>query len=945
MTFVHLHNHTEFSMLDGAARLGRLFSSAAEQGMPALAMTDHGNLHGAYDFWRHGQDQGVKSIIGLEAYVAPSGRHERTAVRWAHGGEDDVSGAGKYLHMTLLAETNEGLHNLFKLSSRSYSEGLYGKPRIDLELLAEHSQGLIGTTGCPSGGVQTWLRIGEPEKALEYASGLRDILGEGNLFVELMDHGLELESRVRGGLLDVSRRLGLPLLATNDSHYVAPEDATAHDLLLCIGTRATLDDPDRFRINGSGYWLRSPAEMRQLFAELPEACDNTLAVAERCNVSFESRDLLPKYPVPDGWTEDMFFRTEVYRGLQRRYPRGIPRDRIERAEYELQVIGQMGFPSYFLVVADFISWAKRNAIRVGPGRGSAAGSLVSYALGITDLDPIEHRLMFERFLNPERVSMPDIDIDFDDRRRGEVIEYVARRWGADHVAQIATFGYIKAKAALKDSARALGYDYEMGDALTKAYPQPIMGKDASLSCVDDSAHERYADASKFRALLNGPDAGAERRVFDAAKGVEGLIRQPGVHAAGVVISAEPLIDHVPLWQNKDGSVITQFDYPTCEALGLLKMDFLGLRNLTIIDDCLKEVERNYVVQIDLLRLPLDDKSTYELLASGSTLGVFQLDSGPMRKLLQRMRPDKFGDISAVLALYRPGPMGVKAHYAYADRKNGREPSRPIHPGLEQALAPILDETYGVIVYQEQVIQAAQIVAGYSAGQADMLRRAMGKKKKEVLDKEFGPFSEGMRSHGYSEDAIRALWETLVPFADYAFNRAHAAAYGLISYWTAYLKAHYPAEYMAAVLTGEVGKAPDQDSTALYLTECRRMGIDVVAPSVNVSGASYTPSQGAILHGLGAVKGVGVAGEAIVHEREMNGPFTGLVDLLARVSTRIMNKRVVEALSEAGALDCLGPRVKVMETYERVTVTVSDLAKRAAYGQHTLFGNGLVLISS
>jgi DNA polymerase-3 subunit alpha len=912
-------------------------------GMPAIAMTDHGNLHGAYSFWKAGQESGVKPIIGLEAYVAPNGRQERTAVRWANGGEDDVSGAGKYLHMTLLASNNAGLHNLFKLSSRSYSEGMYGKPRIDLELLAEHAEGLIGTTGCPSGGVQTWLRIGEPSKALEYASGLSDILGPGNLFVELMDHGLELETKVRGGLLDVSRQLGLPLLATNDSHFVSWDDAKAHDLLLCIGTRSELDDPDRFRFNGSGYWLRSPEEMRGLFRDLPEACDNTLRVAERCEVSFESRDLLPKFPVPDGWTEDLYFRTEVYRGLQRRYPRGIPRDRIERAEYELKVIGQMGFPSYFLVVADFISWAKRNAIRVGPGRGSAAGSLVSYALGITDLDPIEHRLMFERFLNPERVSMPDIDIDFDDRRRGEVIEYVAKRWGHDHVAQIATFGYIKAKAALKDSARALGHDFGVGDALTKAFPAPIMGKDASLDCVTDPGHERYGDARQVRQMVS--DDGTYASILESARGVEGLIRQPGVHAAGVVISAEPLIDHVPLWQNKDGQVITQFDYPTCEALGLLKMDFLGLRNLTIIDDCLKEVERNHGVHVDLLRLPLDDQRTFGLLAGGATLGVFQLDSGPMRKLLQRMRPDQFGDIAAVLALYRPGPMGVKAHYAYADRKNGREAVSPIHQELESPLWPILGETYGVIVYQEQVIQAAQIVAGYSAGQADMLRRAMGKKKKEVLDKEFVPFSAGMRGNGFSEDAISALWETLVPFADYAFNRAHAAAYGLISYWTAYLKAHYPAEYMAAVLTGEVGKAPEQDSTALYLNECRRMCIDVQAPSVNVSQASYTPDNGRILHGLGAVKGVGVAGEAIVCERNVNGPYTSLVDLLARVGTRVMNKRVVEALSEAGALDTFGSRREVLETYERVTETVSDLGKRAAYGQHTLFGNGLVLIGS
>jgi DNA polymerase-3 subunit alpha len=931
-------------MLDGAARLGPLFQSAAEMGMPALAMTDHGNLHGAYAFWDAGRKAGVKPIIGLEAYVAPGSRQERTPVRWGDPSQrdDDVSGRGAYTHMTLLAENNVGMHNLFRLSSRSYAEGLYYKPRIDLDLLAEHSQGIIGTTGCPGGEVQTRLRLGQYDEALAAAGRLRDILGPGNLFVEIMDHGIEIERRVREDLLRLSRELSLPLLATNDSHFVKPEDAPAHDLLLCIGTQATIDQEGRFKFDGEGYWLRSPEEMRRLWAELPEACDNTLRVAERCDVSFESTDLLPRFPVAEGWTEDLWLRTEVYRGLQRRYPRGIPRDRVERAEYELSVIVSMGFTSYFLVVADFVMWAKANGIRVGPGRGSAAGSLVSYALSITDIDPLEHDLMFERFLNPERVSMPDVDIDFDDRRRGEVIEYVSRRWGTERVAQIATFGYIKAKAAIKDSARVLGFGYETGDAISKAYPAPIMGKDAPLACIFDPGHERYRDAGKVRSLYQSQvDV---RSVVDAALGVEGLVRQPGVHAAGVVISAEPLIDHVPLWTGKDGGTVTQFDYPTCEALGLLKMDFLGLSNLSIIDDCLKEVKRNHGRDIDLLRLPLDDSRTFGLLSSGGTLGVFQLDSGPMRKLLQRMRPDKFADIAAVLALYRPGPMGVKAHFSYADRKTGKELVTPIHPELADALAPILDETYGVIVYQEQVTKAAQAVAGYSVGKADLLRKAMGKKKKEVLDAEFEPFSAGMRQNGYSEDAIKTLWDVLVPFADYAFNKAHAASYGLISYWTAYLKAHYPAEYMAAVLTGEAGKSPDQDSTQAYLAECRRMGIEVRPPSVNVSGAAYTPSQGAILHGLGAVKGVGVAADAIVTQRAAGGPFTSLPDFLGRVGTRVANKRVIEALASVGALDTLGSRAGILRQYDEMSDSISDLGKRESYGQRTLFGSGLVLLA-
>ncbi|WP_198045598.1 DNA polymerase III subunit alpha [Kitasatospora mediocidica] len=942
MTFVHLHNHTQYSMLDGAARLGPLFQSAAEMGMPALAMTDHGNLHGAYAFHQAGLKAGVKPIIGLEAYVAPGRRQERSPVRWNDGGEDDVSGRGAYTHMTLLAESNAGMHNLFGLSTRSFSEGIYYKPRIDRELLAEYSAGIIGTTGCPGGEVQTWLRIGNYDAARQAASDYRDILGTENYFLEMMDHGIEIESRVRDDLLRLSRDLSLPLLATNDSHFVKPDDSRAHDLLLCIGTQATVDQENRFRFNGEGYWLRSPEEMRRLWTDLPEACDNTLRIAERCNTSFESQDLLPRFPVADGWTEELWLRTEVYRGLQRRYARGIPRQHMARVEYEMSVITEMGFVSYFLVVADLIGWAKSQGIRVGPGRGSAAGSLCCYALGITDIDPIEHDLMFERFLNPERVSMPDIDIDFDDRRRGEVIEYVSRKWGASHVAQIATFGYIKAKAAIKDSARVLGYGYEIGDAVTKAFPAPIMGKDASLDCIFDSGHDRYRDAGKVRSLYQSQvDV---RSVLDAARGVEGLIRQAGVHAAGVIISAEPLIDHIPLWSRADGSVITQFDYPTCEALGLLKMDFLGLANLSIIDDCLREVKRNHGRDIDLLRLPLDDQRTFGLLARGDTLGVFQLESHPMRKLLQRMQPDAFGDISAVLALYRPGPMGVKAHYSYADRKTGRERVEPIHPELSQALAPILDETYGVIVYQEQVTKAAQAVAGYSVGKADLLRKAMGKKNKAVLDAEFEPFSAGMRLNGYSEEAISTLWDVLVPFADYAFNKAHASSYALISYWTAYLKAHYPAEYMAAVLTAEAGKSPDQDSTQAYLADCRRMGIEVRPPDVNVSGSDYTPAYGVILHGLGAVKGVGVAGDAIALERAAHGPYQSLPDLLARVGVRVMNKRVIEALCAAGALDAFGTRQAVLRRYSETADSVSDLAKRESYGQYTLWGSGLVLLT-
>ena len=583
-----------------------------------------------------------------------------------------------------------------------------------------------------------------------------------------------------------------------------------------------MSDPNRFRFDGSGYYIKSADEMRAVDNSDAwlEGCRNTLLVAEKVDPTgmFTFHNLMPRFPVPEGETEESWFREETFAGLDRRFPNGIPEGHVVQAEYELGVIIQMGFPSYFLVVADFIQWAKSQGIAVGPGRGSAAGSLVAYALGITDLDPIPHGLIFERFLNPERVSMPDVDIDFDERRRGEVIQYVTDKWGEDKVAQIATFGTIKAKAAIKDSARVLGFPYAVGDRITKAMPPAVMGKDIPLSGIFDPKHPRYAEAGEIRGLYESdPDV---KKVIETAKGIEGLIRQTGVHAAGVIMSAEPIIEHIPLMRrDADGAIITQFDYPTCESLGLLKMDFLGLRNLTIIDDAVKNIGLNHGTELDLLGLPLDDKPAYELLARGDTLGVFQLDGGPMRSLLRMMKPDNFEDISAVLALYRPGPMGVDSHTNYALRKNGLQEITPIHPELEEPLREILDPTYGLIVYQEQVQRAAQMLAGYTLGQADLLRRAMGKKKKEILDKEFVPFRDGCRANGYSDEAIQAVWDVLVPFAGYAFNKAHSAAYGLVSYWTAYLKANYPAEYMAALLTS-VGD--DKDKMALYLAECRRM---------------------------------------------------------------------------------------------------------------------------
>jgi DNA polymerase-3 subunit alpha len=926
-------------MLDGAARLKDMFATCQNAGMPAVAITDHGNLYGAYDFWSQATGAGIKPVIGIEAYVAPEHRRFRQPVRWGTPAQkdDDVSGGGAYTHMTLLAETTEGMHNLFRLSSLASLEGYFRKPRMDRELLAEHAAGIIATTGCPSGEVQVRLRLGQYPQALAAAAAYRDIFGPDNFFVEIMDHGLPVEQRVRDGLRRIARELSLPFVVTNDSHYTKTEDAKAHEVLLAVQTATTLADPNRFKFEGTGYYLKSPEEMRAASSdeEWQAGCDSTLLIAERADVSFAKRNLMPKFDPPEGETEESWLRAEVWQGMARRYPDGYDERRKNQAEYEMDIITSMGFCSYFLVVADFIMWAKNNGIRVGPGRGSAAGSIVAYALGITDLDPLAHGLVFERFLNPERVSMPDIDIDFDERRRGDVIRYVTQKYGDDRVAQIITYGTIKAKAAVKDAARVLGFPYALGDRITKAFPPAVMGKDIPLAGIFDAGHARHNEAGEIRSLY---EAESEvRQVIDTARGLEGLIRQAGVHAAGVIMSSEPLLDHIPIWQREaDGAVITQFDYPDCEELGLLKMDFLGLRNLTVLDDALRGIAANRDATVELESLPLDDPKTYDLLGRGDTLGIFQFDGGPMRALLRSMRPDNFEDISAVGALYRPGPMGANAHNEYADRKNSRKPVVPIHPELAEALTDILGDTYGLIVYQEQVMAIAQKLAGYSPGNADLLRRAMGKKKKEILDKEFEPFAAGMKSNGFSDKAIKTLWDILVPFSDYAFNKAHSAAYGLVSYWTAYLKANYPAEYMAALLTSVAG---DKDKSALYLNECRRMGITVLPPDVNASDANFTPVGDDIRFGLAAVRNVGInVVDAIVSARESSGAFTSFADFLRKVPANVCNKRVIESLIKAGAFDSLGhPRKGLVLIHELAIDTVIDVKRNEAIGQDSLFG--------
>ncbi|GGM08922.1 DNA polymerase III subunit alpha [Dactylosporangium sucinum] len=941
-SFVHLHVHTEYSMLDGAARLKEMFAEANRLGMPAVAITDHGNMHGAYDFYTKAKAAGVTPILGVEAYVAPESRLTKQRIRWGRPDQkdDDVSGSGGYTHKTIWARNRTGLHNLFRLNSRASIEGHFVKwPRMDAEIIAEHAEGLMATTGCPSGEVQTRLRLDQFDEALKAAAKYQDIFGKENYFLEVMDHGLDIERRVREGLTEISKRLGIPPVVTNDSHYTHETQAEAHDVLLCVQTASNVNDPNRFKFGGSGYYLKSADEMRAVDTSdlWQQGCRNTLLVAEKVDTSgmFESRNLMPRFPVPEGETEESFFRAEVWRGMQRRFPNGYDEEHRQQAEYEADMIVKMGFPAYFLVVSDFILWAKNEGIAVGPGRGSAAGSLVAYAMGITDLDPLPHGLIFERFLNPDRISMPDIDIDFDERRRGDVIRYVTEKWGDDRVAQIATFGTIKAKAAIKDSARVLGFPFAVGDRITKAMPPAVMGKDIPLTGIFDPNHPRYSEAVEFRQLYDSdPDV---KKVVDTAKGLEGLIRQTGVHAAGVIMSAEPLIEHVPLMRrDADGAIITQFDYPTCETLGLLKMDFLGLRNLTIIDDAVKNIERNHNRRVDLLSLTLDDKAAYELLARGDTLGVFQLDGGPMRSLLRLMKPDNFEDISAVLALYRPGPMGANSHTNYALRKNGQQEMIPIHPELEEPLKEILGPTYGLIVYQEQVQRAAQKLAGYTLGQADLLRRAMGKKKKEVLEKEFVPFRDGMRGNGYSDEAIQKLWDVLVPFADYAFNKAHTAGYGLVSYWTAWLKANYPAEYMAALLTS-VGD--DKDKMALYLSECRRMGIEVLPPDVNESAGPFTPVGNNIRFGLAAVRNVGHnVVDAIVRCRRA-APYKDFHDFLSKVDAVACNKKTVESLIKAGAFDSMDhPRRGLLAIHADAIDAYADIKKNEAIGQFDLFGD-------
>ncbi|MEY4130447.1 MAG: polymerase subunit alpha [Actinomycetota bacterium] len=935
-------------MLDGAARVADVVKAAAADGQPAVGITDHGNMYGVLDFYKAARAEGVKPIIGSELYQAYESRTERPTRRGRiddSGGEAE-GGRKAYYHLTALAEDATGYKNLIQLSSRAFLEGYYMKPKVDWDLLAQHSSGLIVTSGCLGGQVLQSLLQGDEKGALEKAARLQDIFGRDNFFIEIQDHGIPEQGKTNPQLLEIARKISAPLVATNDSHYVHQHDAVSHDALLCVQTGSLMSDPDRFKFHGDQHYLKTAAEMRWLFNEIPEACDNTLWIAERCNVEIEfGNPQLPNFPLPKGFETDTdYLRHLTMEGAKKRWGDKVPDHIVDRLMYELQVISDMGFSSYFLIVWDLIKHARDNDIRVGPGRGSAAGCAVAYTLWITDLDPIKYDLLFERFLNPSRISMPDIDMDFDSRYRDEMIRYAAEKYGRDHVAQIVTFSTIKARAAVRDAARVLGYPYAVGDKVAKAMPPLVMGRDTPLyACLEE--HPKFVDgfkmASDLREMYNSdPDA---KHVIDVAKGLEGLRRQDGIHAAAVVITKEPLTEYLPIQRKPEAGsdpelapVVTQYEMHGVEELGLLKMDFLGLRNLDVITDTISMLAETRGIHVDIDAIPLDDEKTLAMLRNGDSIGVFQLEGGPMRALMRSLAPTSFEDIAALVALYRPGPMAANMHNDYADRKNGRKSIDYLHDDLSE----LLGDTYGLMIYQESVMRVAQKFAGYSLADADNLRKACGKKVRELIQKEREKFVDGCEREGYGREIGSALFDVIEPFADYAFNKSHSYGYGLIAYQTAYLKAHYPVEYLAALLTSVKGTL---DKAAVYLNECRVQKIDVLVPDVNVSSSDFIAveregAEPAIAFGLSAVRNVGEGLVALIlQEREANGPFIDFFDFCDRVDVTVLNKRTIESLIKAGGFDSMGYSRKGLLGYaDRIIDDTVARRRKEAEGQFDLF---------
>ncbi|MEW6661459.1 MAG: DNA polymerase III subunit alpha [Bacillota bacterium] len=875
--FVHLHVHTEFSLLDGACRIEDLAKAAAAQKSPAIAITDHGVMYGAIELYKNAEKNGVKPIIGCEVYVARRTRHDRNP-------QVDESSS----HLVLLAQDEEGYRNLMELVSLASLEGFYYKPRVDRELLSRYSKGLIGLSACLAGEIPEALMEGKPEKAFKLTGEYLDIFGRGNFYLELQDHHIPEQKNVNKGLVELARRLDIPLVATNDVHYISREQAQVHDVLLCIQTGKTLQDSNRLRFPSEEFYLKSRDEMLRLFGEMPEVLDNTLAIAEKCNLRLGFGQLhLPNYQLPEGYKEAFDYLKDLcYRGLRERYPESSPLAK-SRLDFELQVIRQMGYEGYFLIVWDLINYARMRTIPVGPGRGSAAGSLVAYTLGITNIDPLRYGLLFERFLNPERVTMPDIDSDFCFERRAEIIDYVTQKYGSDHVAQIITFGTMAAKAAVRDVGRVLNMPLPEVDKVAKLIPNEL----------GISIQRALEVSPELRQAFEGSQE--VKRLLELAKEVEGSPRHASTHAAGLVISKEPLTYYLPLQKTSEGGVTTQFPMQTVEEIGLLKMDILGLRTLTVIGDTVKLIMQSKMVQVDMERIPLNDVAVYEMLSKGDSIGVFQLESSGMRSILKSLQPQRFEDLIALVALYRPGPLGSGMVEDFVQRKHGVNKITYLHPVLE----PILEETYGVILYQEQVMRIASDLAGFSLGQADLLRRAMGKKKPEIIMAQRNNFIKGAVAKGVDAQIAGTIFDLMEHFAGYGFNKSHSAAYAMVAYQTAYLKAHYPVEFFAALLTSVMDHP---DKVQVYIEECRKIGIEVLPPDVNESLTNFTVVGDKIRFGLAAVKNVGRGAiNSIIEAREQKGRFRSLEDFCQRVDLHAVNKRVVESLIRSGAFISTG----------------------------------------